>query len=109
MFVDIGAYGNPSLETFEARSSCRQVGSLWTLNTQRTSSRHLRFAPSRQVEDFVRLKHGYQMMYADSYMTREEFRQMFDHTVYDKLRKKLTNCLNAFPEVYDKVCKQNRI
>lgn len=39
-----------------------------------------------QVEDFVRAKSGYQMMYADSYMTREEFRQMFDHTVYDRLR-----------------------
>lgn len=111
MFVDIGAYGNPSLETFEARSSCRQVGSLWTLNTQRAYQLKTisSCSPSRQVEDFVRLKHGYQMMYADSYMTREEFRQMFDHTVYDKLRKKLTNCLNAFPEVYDKVCKQNRI
>ena len=24
-------------------------------------------------------------MYADSYMTREEFRQMFDHTLYDKV------------------------
>ena len=28
---------------------------------------------------------GFQMMYADSYMTREEFRQMFDHTLYDKV------------------------
>ena len=25
------------------------------------------------------------MMYADSYMTREEFRLMFDHTLYDKV------------------------
>ena len=28
---------------------------------------------------------GFQMMYADSYMTREEFRLMFDHTLYDKV------------------------
>ena len=30
------------------------------------------------------------MMYADSYMTRDEFRDMFDHTLYDKMRIKLT-------------------
>ena len=24
------------------------------------------------------------MMYADSYMTREEFRAMFDHSLYDR-------------------------
>ncbi len=40
-----------------------------------------------------------QMMYADSYMTREEFREMFDHRVYDQLREKLPLCLQAFPEV----------
>ena len=56
-----------------------------------------------QVEDYVRSKSGYQMMYADSYMSREEFREMFDHRVYDRLRGELKLCLNAFPEVYDKV------
>ena len=47
------------------------------------------------------------MMYADSYMTREEFRSMFDHTLYDKMRSKL-NCTGNFPEVYDKVNKKSR-
>ena len=79
MFVDIGAYGNPSMEGFDARAACRKV------------------------EDFVRRKGGYQMMYADSYMSRAEFREMFDHRVYDLLRAKMPLCLNAFPEVYDKV------
>jgi len=83
--VDIGAYGNPALEGFNAKEACREV------------------------EEFVRKKKGYQMMYADSYMDREEFRQMFNHRVYDELRKKLSLCSVAFPEVYDKVCKQNRI
>ena len=27
---------------------------------------------------------GFQMMYADSYMTQEEFRAMFDHQLYDR-------------------------
>lgn len=48
------------------------------------------------------------MMYADSYMTREEYRQMFDHTLYDQVRKSL-NCEKAFPEVYDKVSRKARI
>lgn len=42
------------------------------------------------------------MLYADSYMTEEEFRFMFDHTLYDKMRSKL-ECHEAFPTVYGKV------
>jgi len=47
------------------------------------------------------------MMYADSYMTREEFREMFDHSLYDKMREKL-KCDGRFPEVYQKVNKASR-
>lgn len=47
------------------------------------------------------------MLYADTYMTREEFRVMFDHTLYDKLREDY-DCKAAFPEVYDKVKKSAR-
>ena len=41
---------------------------------------------TRRVEKFVRGVGGFQMMYADSYMTREEFRAMFDHELYDRWR-----------------------
>jgi Delta24-sterol reductase len=84
-FVDIGGYGSPSVKTFEAKASCRTV------------------------EDYVRSKHGFQMMYADTYMTNDEFRDMFDHTTYDKLRSELALTKKGFPEIYDKVCKSNRI
>ena len=47
------------------------------------------------------------MMYADSYMTREEFTSMFDHTLYNEMRAKYT-CKGAFPEVYEKVNKKAR-
>lgn len=47
------------------------------------------------------------MLYADTYATREEFRDMFDHSLYDQLREEL-NCKDAFPEVYDKVSKAAR-
>jgi delta24-sterol reductase len=46
MFVDVGAYGNPCVPHYEARAS------------------------HRRIEDYVRSVQGYQMMYADSYMTR---------------------------------------
>lgn len=47
------------------------------------------------------------MLYADTYTTREEFRKMFDHSLYDKMRARL-KCEKAFPEVYDKVCRKAR-
>ena len=47
MYVDVGAYGNPSVgKKFEAKATCRRL------------------------EDYVRKVKGYQMMYADSYMTK---------------------------------------
>lgn len=49
----------------------------------------------------------FQMLYADCYMDREEFWEMFDGSLYHKLRKQL-GCEDAFPEVYDKICKAAR-
>jgi delta24-sterol reductase len=83
MFVDVGAYGTPKCPMFTAKESCRKV------------------------EHYVQSVHGFQMLYADTYTTREEFRNMFHHETYDALRKEL-QCEDAFPEVYDKVCKKNR-
>jgi delta24-sterol reductase len=82
MFVDIGAYGVPAAARrgeFNAEAS------------------------GRSVEAFVARKQGFQMLYADSYMTRDEFRSMFDHRLLDKLRVKL-KADSAFPEPYAKVC-----
>ncbi|CAH2099145.1 unnamed protein product [Euphydryas editha] len=79
MFVDIGVYGVPKAPTFETEPS------------------------TRRIEQFVTKKHGFQMLYADTYTTRDEFRKMFDHTLYDKLRNSLPYCKEAFPEIYGKV------
>ena len=46
LFVDVGAYGNPVVPHYEARAS------------------------HRKIEEYVRSVQGYQMMYADSYMTK---------------------------------------
>ncbi|CAG0890049.1 unnamed protein product [Cyprideis torosa] len=78
MYVDIGLYGVPGIESYDARTS------------------------TRKLEEFVREVKGFQMLYADSYMTRDEFRTMFNHDLYDKVRKRL-DCFHAFPEVYDKI------
>jgi len=50
----------------------------------------------------------FQFLYADTYMTREEFREMFDMEHYDRIRRKY-NCEDAFPEIYDKVSMSARI
>jgi len=83
MFVDVGVYGVPRNPAFETVST------------------------TRKIESFVRDVKGFQMMYADSYMSKEEFREMFDHTLYDEMREKY-QCTKAFPDVYDKVNKAAR-
>lgn len=45
------------------------------------------------------------MLYADVYMEQEEFWEMFDGALYHKLRK---DCEQAFPDVYNKICKAAR-
>lgn len=84
LFVDVGVYGVPKRPGFDSQKT------------------------TRAVEEFVRKVGGFQMMYADSYMTKKEFREMFDHTLYDEMREKY-NCHKAFPDIYDKVNKKARV
>lgn len=62
---------------------------------------------SRQFNDrilyrFTRDVGGYPFLYADIFMTREEFEEMFDLTAYEKVRAKYF-ANGAFPHLYDKV------
>lgn len=80
MYVDVGAYGVPAAcrkgEDFDAD----KIG--------------------RKVEDFVLENGGFQMLYADSYLNRDDFRKMFDHELLDKLRSgENRGAATAFPEV----------
>lgn len=85
MYIDIGAYGTPgNLKTYEAERC------------------------GRAVEDYVRKVGGFQLLYADTYMTREEFESMFDHTLYRQVRSKYPDGTRAFPEIYDKVSRAAR-
>jgi delta24-sterol reductase len=84
LFVDIGAYGSPQKRPFDGTQALRNL------------------------EAFVRENKGYQALYAKTLMTRDEFRQMFDHTDYDRIRELLPFCKMAFDEVYDKVSQKAR-
>ncbi len=83
MFVDVGIYGEPTVENFVAKDTVRKL------------------------EAFMREIGGFQALYADTYQTREELRDMFDHTLLDKLRAQ-TGALKAFPEPFDKVSRAAR-
>ncbi|CAM9420866.1 unnamed protein product [Phaeothamnion confervicola] len=82
MFFDLGAYGVPEAVRRKEPWNARKV--------------------IRAMEQYTRDVGGYQCLYADTFMTREEFREMFDHTLYDQMRKEY-GAIGAFPEVYDKI------
>ena len=48
------------------------------------------------------------MLYADTYMTRDEFFQMFDRRLYERMRLQ-HDANEAFMDVYDKVCREARV
>jgi delta24-sterol reductase len=83
LFVDIGAYGMPPAAAgagFDVRATVRRL------------------------EAFVAKHEGYQMLYADTYMTEDEFRRMFDHTLHDRMRIKY-GAAAVFPSIFSKVRK----
>ncbi|KAK9759688.1 hypothetical protein K7432_017047, partial [Basidiobolus ranarum] len=82
IFFDLGAYGIPP--AVKANKPWDAVEAV------------------RKMEKYTRDVGGYQMMYADNFMNREEFEQMFDHTLYRQVRAKY-NAVGAFPEFWDKV------
>lgn len=85
MYVDIGIYGTVKVKRGQ-------------FHAERTT---------RQLEDIVAKANGFQMLHADTYRTYGEFREMFDHRLYDRIRDKY-NCKLAFPELYDKVNRKVR-
>ncbi|XP_023334287.1 delta(24)-sterol reductase isoform X2 [Eurytemora carolleeae] len=81
MFNDLGVYGVP-----------RDV---------RERRRWDAVSAMRKMEAYTRSVGGYHFMYADTFLDREEFNEMFDLTQYEKVRRKY-HAEGAFPHVYDK-------
>jgi len=82
MFYDLGVYGVPG--------------------PVKRRERYDAVTAMRTMEQFIRQHGGYSFLYADIFMTREEFEEMFDLTLYERCRKKY-NANTAFPHLYDKV------
>jgi len=64
----------------------------------------------RACEKFVLKNRGFQALYAEVLLTKEEYLEMFSGLVetYDAVREKLPLCKEGFPEVYDKISKVGR-
>jgi len=58
-------------------------------------------------EHFVREIGGFQALYAQTYQTRENFEIMFDHELYNEVRRKY-QCQDVFPVLYDKISRDAR-
>ncbi|XP_042875627.1 delta(24)-sterol reductase-like [Penaeus japonicus] len=56
----------------------------------------------RKMERFTEEVGGYPFLYADTFMSRQEFEKMFDLTAYEQVRKKY-NANGAFPHLHDKI------
>ncbi|KAJ3198617.1 Delta(24)-sterol reductase [Dinochytrium kinnereticum] len=57
---------------------------------------------NREYETWLRKNAGYQAMYALSEQTKEEFKEMFDMSLYESVRKKY-KCEGVFMDVTQKV------
>jgi delta24-sterol reductase len=57
----------------------------------------------KEMEQFLLDHRGFQGTYAVSLLTRDGYRRMFDHTLYDEVRCKY-GAQDKFMDAYDKVC-----
>ncbi len=56
----------------------------------------------REMEAFTQSVRGFPFLYADTFMTREEFERMFDLELYREVRAQY-GAEQAFPDLYDKI------
>ncbi|OXA55055.1 Delta(24)-sterol reductase, partial [Folsomia candida] len=78
MHMDIGLYGMSEKQDFEPVKT------------------------NKALEQFCLRNNCWKGLSANTFLSRDEFYQMFDPTLYHKVRTEL-KCENAFPEVYEKV------
>jgi len=85
MYVDLGIYGPSNLKDYKGRD-----------------------ATMRTFEKFTLAHDGAQGLYADTLLTEDEFKQMFNGDHYQKVRESLPLCTQAFPTIYQKVSRRGR-
>lgn len=104
LYVDIGTYGVPKVGNFHPVETTRRVEEFVRSVDGYVSFYYFWFPVEPEPNSFY---FSFQMLYADSYMTESEFHSMFNHSLYDQMRKKY-GCDEAFPRVYSKVCRSAR-
>jgi len=87
MYYDLGVYGTPPAV---ATGTYKAVHAM------------------REMEDYVRRVGGAPFLYADTFMTRKEFGEMFDLEMYEKVRKKYAAEGN-FPHLFEKTAGGSRL
>merc|ERR1712166_1135887 len=83
MFLNLGIYGIPR----DIRANPSQP--------------FLMVRAVRRLESWIRSVGGFQHTYCDSFQREDEFKTMFDHTLWAKMRSKYS-AERTFPSVYDK-------
>ena len=82
MYFDLGVYGVPG--PIKRGQKFRTVHAM------------------REMEAFTQQVRGFPFLYADTFMTREEFAAMFSRELYDQVRERY-GAEGAFPDLYDKI------
>jgi len=82
-YIDCAAVGQPNLKDFDCGKAIRTL------------------------EEFLRDAGGIQGNYSYTYQTNQEFREMFDHSMYDEVRKEI-GADKAFVEGYEKLARKNQ-
>lgn len=82
-YIDCAAVGKPEIQDFDCGKAIRTL------------------------EEFLRDNGGIQGNYSYTYQTLQEFREMFDHSLYDEVRREL-GAEKAFPEGYEKLARKNQ-
>lgn len=60
------------------------------------------------MEKYTRDVGGYQCLYADTFMSRAEFREMFNHELYDRMRIKVCWDIEGFASLGRGMGKEGR-
>jgi Delta24-sterol reductase len=83
LYLDVGIFGRPKA-------------------VREGDARFPTISKVRELDAMVREWGGFQHTYCDVFATREEFEEMFDHTLWRRMRTKY-GAQGVFPTVYDKV------
>jgi len=83
MFYDLGIYGIPAMVSTGRADEYKAVSNM------------------RAMEELTTELGGAPFLYADTFMTRKEFENMFDLSLYERVRTKY-KAVEHFPHLYDK-------